>query len=161
MWCVWWMKCASVIHVVVFVLDHAEGGGVHPGQERVSPACLFCRNRDPEALPRGTALTLGMGLTPPCGHCWSYLRHKNVPVFYVIPVVSLLQLLGSLISDFVDSFRPTARINSICGELKTLAGYVLHCYCYIWYARTHTHAHIAMPGSEVCVLFLCVCIRSL
>lgn len=34
---------------------------------------------------------------------------------------SLLQLLGSLISDFVDSFRPTARINSICGELKTLS----------------------------------------
>lgn len=30
--------------------------------------------------------------------------------------VCFFQLLGSLISDFVDSFRPTARINSICGK---------------------------------------------
>lgn len=30
-----------------------------------------------------------------------------------------LQLLGSLISDFVDSFRPTARINSICGKMRS------------------------------------------
>lgn len=30
------------------------------------------------------------------------------------------QLLGSLISDFVDSFRPTARINSICGKRNWL-----------------------------------------
>uniref|UniRef100_A0A8C2BVW2 Mediator of RNA polymerase II transcription subunit 23 n=1 Tax=Cyprinus carpio TaxID=7962 RepID=A0A8C2BVW2_CYPCA len=29
-------------------------------------------------------------------------------------------LLGSLISDFVDSFRPTARINSICGRCSLL-----------------------------------------
>ncbi|KAG8011212.1 Mediator of RNA polymerase II transcription subunit 23 [Nibea albiflora] len=30
------------------------------------------------------------------------------------------EILGSLISDFVDSFRPTARINSICGRCSLL-----------------------------------------
>lgn len=37
----------------------------------------------------------------------------NIRVFYAVVSV---KLLGSLISDFVDSFRPTARINSICGK---------------------------------------------
>lgn len=43
---------------------------------------------------------------------------KHACLYYTIPA----KLLGSLISDFVDSFRPTARINSICGKrhLNTL-----------------------------------------
>lgn len=44
-------------------------------------------------------------------------------VFLWIPYhvcASHFQLLGSLISDFVDSFRPTARINSICGKRNWL-----------------------------------------
>lgn len=36
------------------------------------------------------------------------------------PLSFSLQLLGNLVSDFVDTFRPTARINSICGRIIIL-----------------------------------------
>uniref|UniRef100_A0A3Q3JPP4 Mediator of RNA polymerase II transcription subunit 23 n=1 Tax=Monopterus albus TaxID=43700 RepID=A0A3Q3JPP4_MONAL len=40
--------------------------------------------------------------------------------FSVRTLTLICLLLGSLISDFVDSFRPTARINSICGRCSLL-----------------------------------------
>lgn len=46
--------------------------------------------------------------------------NTHVQLCHCLPNTFVLQLLGSLISDFVDSFRPTARINSICGETLRL-----------------------------------------
>ncbi len=53
-------------------------------------------------------------------HSWCRLSDlKQLCYQLVTPNCASLQLLGSLISDFVDSFRPTARINSICGKMHS------------------------------------------
>ncbi|XP_070781389.1 mediator of RNA polymerase II transcription subunit 23 isoform X7 [Enoplosus armatus] len=60
-----------------------------------------------------------------------YILDRNaclLPAYFAITEIRKLYpegqlshwLLGSLISDFVDSFRPTARINSICGRCSLL-----------------------------------------
>ncbi|KAM9839930.1 mediator of RNA polymerase II transcription subunit 23 isoform 7-T7 [Aulostomus maculatus] len=60
-----------------------------------------------------------------------YILNRNaclLPAYFAITEIRKLYpegqlshwLLGSLISDFVDSFRPTARINSICGRCSLL-----------------------------------------
>uniref|UniRef100_A0A3Q3LUV9 Mediator of RNA polymerase II transcription subunit 23 n=1 Tax=Labrus bergylta TaxID=56723 RepID=A0A3Q3LUV9_9LABR len=60
-----------------------------------------------------------------------YILDRNaclLPAYFAINEIRKLYpegqlshwLLGSLISDFVDSFRPTARINSICGRCSLL-----------------------------------------
>lgn len=84
--------------------------------------------------------------------------NKSIHAFTLF--ISLLQLLGSLISDFVDSFRPTARINSICGEFKNTV-VMRPALVPLYLIHTLTHTHTTMSVSEVCVLFLGVCIRSL
>ncbi|KAF3849726.1 hypothetical protein F7725_019445 [Dissostichus mawsoni] len=60
-----------------------------------------------------------------------YILDRNaclLPAYFAVTEIRKLYpegqlshwLLGSLISDFVDSFRPTARINSICGRCSLL-----------------------------------------
>uniref|UniRef100_A0A671RGY3 Mediator of RNA polymerase II transcription subunit 23 n=1 Tax=Sinocyclocheilus anshuiensis TaxID=1608454 RepID=A0A671RGY3_9TELE len=60
-----------------------------------------------------------------------YILDRNaclLPAYFAVTEIRKLYpegmlshwLLGSLISDFVDSFRPTARINSICGRCNLL-----------------------------------------
>ncbi|TKS76042.1 Mediator of RNA polymerase II transcription subunit 23 [Collichthys lucidus] len=60
-----------------------------------------------------------------------YILDRNaclLPAYFAITEIRKLYpegqlshwILGSLISDFVDSFRPTARINSICGRCSLL-----------------------------------------
>ncbi|XP_051511050.1 mediator of RNA polymerase II transcription subunit 23-like [Myxocyprinus asiaticus] len=60
-----------------------------------------------------------------------YILDRNaclLPAYFAVTEIRKLSpegalshwLLGSLISDFVDSFRPTARINSICGRCSLL-----------------------------------------
>lgn len=87
----------------------------------------------------------------------THLHHNVKRSYTFICVIFLLQLLGSLISDFVDSFRPTARINSICGEIQTLPWCILHWYCYISLSHTHARHHVSVKS----LCSLCVCIRSL
>lgn len=42
---------------------------------------------------------------------------SNLDFIFILFCFVLCQLLGNLVSDFVDTFRPTARINSICGRI--------------------------------------------
>lgn len=103
-----------------------SGGGVYTWQKCLPPSCLFCCYRNQKTVPRGEVVTLGVyGFY--CLYaailCVPDTDNKHACLYYTIPV----KLLGSLISDFVDSFRPTARINSICGRghLETLLLWVL------------------------------------
>ncbi|XP_043923926.1 mediator of RNA polymerase II transcription subunit 23 [Protopterus annectens] len=51
--------------------------------------------------------------------CYSSdLKGEHCSAVHELTVIT--DLLGSLISDFVDTFRPTARINSICGRCSLL-----------------------------------------
>lgn len=118
---IFWIQYFYLNHTIFSVLlalksACAPGGWIYSGQKCLPPASLLCCHRNQKIISRRTTLTLGKWVI---FFFFLFLKiqiHNFVTVYWTLVV---LQLLGSLISDFVDSFRPTARINSICGKTLT------------------------------------------
>lgn len=56
-WIIIWKHTKSI--TLMFYSVRIPGGRVYPGQKCLPPASLFCRHRNQETVPRGTAVTLG------------------------------------------------------------------------------------------------------